>query len=60
MARQRSRAWFNLTGTPRPPNGSFRKLLTKQCRVPRVLVTDKLRSYQVAHRAVTPWVEHRR
>ncbi len=23
----------------------FRKLLTKQCRVPRVLVTDKLRSY---------------
>ena len=31
----------------------------KQCRVPRVLVTDKLRSYQVAHRAVTPSVEHR-
>ena len=24
----------------------FRKLLTKQCRVPRVLVTDKFRSYQ--------------
>ena len=37
----------------------FRKLLTKQCRVPRVLVTDKLRSYQVAHRAVMPSVEHR-
>ena len=37
----------------------FRKLLTKQCRVPRVLVTDKLRSYQVAHRAVMPAVEHR-
>ena len=37
----------------------FRKLLTKQCRAPRVLVTDKLRSYQVAHRAVTPSVEHR-
>ena len=34
-------------------------LLTKQCRVPRVLVTDKLRSYQVAHRAVMPSVEHR-
>ena len=29
------------------------------CRVPRVLVTDKLPSYQVAHRAVTPSVEHR-
>jgi len=37
----------------------FRKLLTKQCRVPRVLVTDKLRSYQVAHRAVMPSAEHR-
>ena len=37
----------------------FRKLLKKQCRVPRVLVTDKLRSYQVAHRAVMPSVEHR-
>ena len=37
----------------------FRKLLTKQCRVPRVLVTDKLRSYAVAHRAVMPSVEHR-
>ena len=37
----------------------FRKLLTKQCRVPRVLVTDTLRSYQVAHRAVMPSVEHR-
>jgi len=33
----------------------FRKLLTKQCRVPRVLVTDTLRSY----RAVMPSVEHR-
>ena len=37
----------------------FRKLLNRQCRVPRVLVTDKLRSYQVAHRAVMPSVEHR-
>ena len=37
----------------------FRKLLTKPCRVPRVLVTDKLRSYQVAHREVMPSVEHR-
>jgi putative transposase len=37
----------------------FRKLLTKQCRLPPVLVTDKLRSYQGAHREVTPSVEHR-
>ena len=44
---------------PRPPSGSSPKLLTKQCRVPWVLVTDKLRSYQVAHRAVMPSVEHR-
>lgn len=26
------------------------KLMNKQCRVPRVLVTDKLKSYGVAHR----------
>jgi putative transposase len=37
----------------------FPKLLTKQCRVPPVLVTDKLRSYQVAHPAAMPSVEHR-
>ena len=37
----------------------FRKLLKRQCASPRVLVTDKLRSYQVAHRAVMPSVEHR-
>ena len=42
----------NLAGMPRPAKRFFRKLLTKQCRVPRVLVTDKLRSYPVAHRAV--------
>ena len=37
----------------------FRKLLKRQCASPRVLVTDKLRSYQAAHRAVMPSVEHR-
>ena len=37
----------------------FRNLLTKQCRVPRVLVTDKLRSCAVAHPAVMPSVKHR-
>jgi putative transposase len=38
----------------------FRKLLTGWRSVPRVLVTDKLASYPVAHRRLTPGVEHRR
>ncbi|WP_331753704.1 MULTISPECIES: IS6 family transposase [unclassified Streptomyces] len=37
----------------------FRKLLKKTCSVPRVVVTDKLRSYGAAHRKVMPSVEHR-
>ena len=37
----------------------FRKLLKRQCASPRVLVTDKLRSYTVAHREVMPSVQHR-
>jgi putative transposase len=35
------------------------KLLKKQCRVPRVLVTDKLRSYGVTHRELMRSVERR-
>ena len=35
------------------------KLMKKQRRVPRVLVTDKLRSYGVAHRELMRSVEHR-
>jgi putative transposase len=38
----------------------FRKLLTGLEYVPRVLVTDKLASYPVAHRRLMPGVEHRR
>jgi putative transposase len=38
----------------------FRKLLTGLEYVPRVLVTDKLASYGVAHRRLIPSVEHRR
>lgn len=38
----------------------FGKLMRKQGRVPRVLVTDKLASYVVAHRELMPSVEHRR
>jgi putative transposase len=38
----------------------FRKVL-KDCRyAPRVLITDKLRSYGVARRRLIPGVEHRR
>jgi putative transposase len=38
----------------------LRKLLTRQQCVPRVLVTDKLASYGVAHRRLMRSVEHRR
>ncbi|MFC9951295.1 IS6 family transposase [Streptomyces prasinus] len=37
----------------------FRTLLEKTCTVPRMIVTDKLRSYGAAHREVMPSVEHR-
>jgi putative transposase len=37
----------------------FRKLLKGTEAVPRVVVTDKLRSYGAAHRQVMPSVEHR-
>jgi putative transposase len=37
-----------------------RTLLTGLKYVPRVLVTDKLASYGVAHRRLIPGVEHRR
>ncbi|MCX4774482.1 IS6 family transposase [Streptomyces sp. NBC_01285] len=37
----------------------FHKLLKRTCSVPRVIVTDKLRSYGAAHREVMPSVEHR-
>ncbi len=37
----------------------MRKLLKGQCVTPRVLITDKLRSYDAARREVTSSVEHR-
>jgi putative transposase len=37
----------------------LRKLLKKQCRVPRVMITDKLASYGAAKRKIMPGVEHR-
>jgi putative transposase len=36
----------------------LRKLLKKQLRAPRVLITDKLRSYGAAKREIMPGVEH--
>ena len=36
------------------------KLLKRQCRAPRVMVTDKLASYGAAKREVMPSVEHRK
>ena len=38
----------------------LRKMLKRQCRAPRVMITDKLRSYAAAKRAVMPSVEHRK
>jgi putative transposase len=37
----------------------FRRLMKKTGGVPRVIVTDKLRSYGAAHREVMPSAEHR-
>jgi putative transposase len=37
----------------------FRKLLKRQGRAPRVLSTDKLKSYAAAKREIMPGVEHR-
>ncbi|MDX3697404.1 IS6 family transposase [Streptomyces europaeiscabiei] len=37
----------------------FRRLMMKTGAVPRVIVTDRLRSYGAAHREVMPCVEHR-
>ncbi len=38
----------------------FRKLLRRQRRTPRALVTDQLRSYGAAHREIMRSVKHRR
>ena len=38
----------------------LRKLLKRQCRAPRVMVTDKLASYGAAKGELMPGVEHRR
>src|SRR5215213_6981783 len=37
----------------------LRKLLKRQCRAPRVMITDKLGSYGAAKREIMPGIEHR-
>ncbi|GAB3171988.1 hypothetical protein GCM10027162_13790 [Streptomyces incanus] len=37
----------------------FRRLMKRTGAAPRVVITDKLRSYGAAHREVMPSVEHR-
>ena len=36
----------------------LRKLLKRQCRAPRVMITDKLGSYGAAKKEIMPGVEH--
>ena len=36
-----------------------RQLLQRQCRAPRIMITDKLASYGAAKREIMPGVEHR-
>ena len=38
----------------------LRRLMERQCRPPRVMITDKLARYAAAERAVMPSVEHRK
>jgi putative transposase len=55
--------WTDLVTSRRDAKAAtsfFRKLLTGLRYVPRVLVTDKLASYGVAHRRLMRRVEHRR
>jgi hypothetical protein len=51
--------WSRAGATKRAAKRLFRKLLRKQGRAPRVLVTDKLKSYAAAKREIMPGVEHR-
>ncbi|HKR48072.1 MAG TPA: DDE-type integrase/transposase/recombinase [Pseudonocardiaceae bacterium] len=59
-ARERSGHSGHLRRDAKTATRFFRKLLTGLRSVPRVLVTDKLASYGVAHRRLMPGVEHRR
>ena len=43
----------------KPPSGLLRKLLKRQGRAPRVMITNKLASYPAAKKDLLPAVEHR-
>jgi putative transposase len=50
----------SVPGDAKAPEPFFPMLLRKLCYAPRVLITDKLRSYGEAHRRLIPSVEHRK
>ena len=54
-----STSWFRPGAMPTPRSASSSGLLKGLQYVPRVIVTDKLRSYGVAQRQLLPGVEHR-
>jgi putative transposase len=51
--------WFRADANKKAAKRLLRKLLKRQCRAPRVLVTDKLKSYGAAKKEIMPGVEHR-
>ena len=51
--------WFSPGVTSAPPSASFRKLLKGLRYVPRVIITDQLKSYGAARKELMPGVEHR-
>src|SRR6185369_7713606 len=55
-----STSWSSPAETRWPPNDSSARCSKNLEYVPRVIVTDKLGSYQVAHRELLASVEHRR
>jgi len=48
-----------LVQSRRNKEAALRLLLKRQCRPPRVMITDKLASYKAAKREIMPGVEHR-
>ena len=54
-----SRSWCKAGATNRRRGSFFRKLLKGLQYVPRVIITDKLKSYGAAKREILPGVEHR-
>src|SRR5258708_38140352 len=52
-------SWSRATAIKRQPRDFFRKLLKGLQHAPRVIITDKLKSYGAAKREILPGVEHR-